>query len=199
MNRSTNFANSSNVTSFADNRLGVKIMKFIKNHSYPCILILLILCILLTLINFHTQLSDYTNVLSAMMGALVGSMGPYVIGLQSQKNEYKKAKRRFTRLLQYTHSVFNDENVEEYLKTPLENTAIGKVIYDDQWSNYLSFLDRDLSDDEINIIVQWFDRIFILENSDIDRYVYKATLTDLQKKSEDIEAIIKKLKTISIS
>ncbi|WP_436335596.1 hypothetical protein [Bacillus velezensis] len=174
-------------------------MKFIKNHSYPCILILLILCILLTLINFHTQLSDYTNVLSAMMGALVGSMGPYVIGLQSQKNEYKKAKRIFTRLLQYTHSVFNDENVEEYLKTPLENTAIGKVIYDDQWSNYLSFLDRDLSDDEINIIVQWFDRIFILENSDIDRYVYKATLTDLQKKSEDIEAIIKKLKTISIS
>lgn len=64
---------------------------------------------------------------------------------------------------------------------------------------FLSFLDRDLSDDEINIIVQWFDRIFILENSDIDRYVYKATLTDLQKKSEDIEAIIKKLKTISIS
>lgn len=117
-------------------------MKFIKNHSYPCILILLILCILLTLINFHTQLSDYTNVLSAMMGALVGSMGPYVIGLQSQKNEYKKAKRRFTRLLQYTHSVFNDENVEEYLKTPLENTAIGKVIYDDQWSNYLSFFLR---------------------------------------------------------
>lgn len=70
-------------------------MLFMRKHAYPLTVIALILCIVASLIIFNTRLAPFSNILSAMIGALLGSMGPYFIGLQNQKNEYKGAKEGF--------------------------------------------------------------------------------------------------------
>ncbi|MCY7785281.1 hypothetical protein MOF10_04810 [Bacillus inaquosorum] len=170
-------------------------MLFVKKHAYPLTVISLILCIVASLIIFNAKLAPFSNILSAMIGALLGSMGPYFIGLQNQKNEYKGAKRRIARLLKYTHDVFSKENLEEYYETLKENVAIGKIIYDDQWTSYLSFLDRDdLSHYEIQLIVKWFDRIYILEKkNEISDVIYYKVLEGLREIWDDIDTIIKKL------
>lgn len=170
-------------------------MLFMRKHAYPLTVIALILCIVASLIIFNTRLAPFSNILSAMIGALLGSMGPYFIGLQNQKNEYKGAKRRISRLLKYTHDVFSKENLEEYSRSSIEYVAFGKIIYDDQWTSYLSFLDKvDLSHNEIQLIVIWFDRIYILEKkNEISDVIYYKVLEDLHEICDDIDAIIKKL------
>lgn len=97
--------------------------------------------------------------------------------------------------MKYTHDVFSKENLEEYSRSSIEYVAFGKIIYDDQWTSYLSFLDKvDLSHNEIQLIVIWFDRIYILEKkNEISDVIYYKVLEDLHEICDDIDAIIKKL------
>ncbi|QHM08336.1 hypothetical protein [Bacillus subtilis] len=167
-------------------------MLFIKKHTYPITVIILILCIVATLIIFHKQLAPFSNILSAMIGALLGSMGPYFIGLQNQRNEFIGAKRKMISLLVYTYNAFNPKSIESYLNAPVQQTH-GRVIYDNQWTNYISFLDKYLTFGEIQEIAYWFERISVLESNVLNEVEYHAELKNLEEVSSNIKKIIEKL------
>ncbi|MGG3817247.1 hypothetical protein [Bacillus sp. MFK14] len=165
---------------------------FIKKHIYPIIVIALILCIVGTLVIFNKQLTPFSNIFSAMIGALIGSMGPYFIGLQNQRNEFKDAKRKMISLLVYTYNTFNPKSINSYLSGPAQQ-AHGKVIYDSRWTDYISFLDKYLTFEEIQQIVYWFERISILENNVLSDFHYYSELENLESVSGQIKEIIEKL------
>ncbi|MEH6858747.1 hypothetical protein [Priestia megaterium] len=170
-------------------------MVFLKRHVYPVIVVILVLALFAILFFYHKKIGNYSNIISAMIGALIGSLGTYTMGRVNTLEERVRASRRMLSLLNYTYDMFKD------LEISSDEVVYGKFIYDEKWTEYISYLDYQLSYQQIREIVEWFDSIYlldkVLENYDetdsTQRNKYLIAQKQISDQKEKINKIISKL------
>lgn len=138
-----------------------------------------------------------SSLLGAVIGGLIGGLGSYYGGINGAKLSTKStldlnrviAIKNITRLINFTYIRF-----EEVHRLP-EDIMTGKLIYDENWTSYLGYLDHILLDDEIKSIVEWFESIAMIEKYTNEHNQISSSIanTMLQSQLERIKNIKLKL------
>ncbi|MGC3792025.1 hypothetical protein [Priestia aryabhattai] len=134
-------------------------MKVFKDNIYALFLIVIVAVLVTILIMYNEELGSYTPVFSAVIGALSGSLGAYIVSTLNGSAEKRKARRRILYLLKVTHETFG------YIEVNDSKILHGKFIYDDKWPDYIAYLDDQLSFEEIVRVVDWFNALYLLEET----------------------------------
>ncbi|MFB3168471.1 hypothetical protein P5G62_015240 [Neobacillus sp. 179-C4.2 HS] len=142
-----------------------------------------------------------SSLIGAVIGGLIGGLGSYYGGINGAKLNTMStldlnriiAIKNIARLLNFTYIRF-----EQVHRLP-ENIMTGKLIYDNNWTSYLGYLDHILSDDEIRSIVEWFEAIVMIEKYTNEQNQISSSIanTMLQSQLERIKKIKLKLEQSS--
>ncbi|MCY8615296.1 hypothetical protein [Bacillus haynesii] len=163
-----------------------------KIHWFPFFILIIITLLLVFLYYNHDQLTGYSNIISAIIGALSGSLGAYTISLINNKSLKRTAERRIKLLLQYNYKRFR---VMEKGTTIL----YGKLMYDENWPDYLMLLDNKLTENDMKTVIEWFECIYFFEKMLKDHLqkdnkeslvAYETAMSQAKKQLSEIDKII---------
>jgi len=149
-----------------------------KIHWFPFFILIIITLLLVFLYYNHDQLTGYSNIISAIIGALSGSLGAYTISLINNKSLKRTAERRIKLLLQYNYKRFR---VMEKGTTIL----YGKLMYDENWPDYLMLLD--------NKLIYFFEKMLkdhLQKDNKESLVAYETAMSQAKKQLSEIDKII---------
>ncbi|MCY8271301.1 hypothetical protein [Bacillus sonorensis] len=184
----------------------MKVIKRMLKENLLAFIVVFVIGVLMGFLIFlhENKLTNLFPVPSALIGALGGSLVTFYMGKENQKKEKVRAKRRMIRLLKYTQSKFPKDSLFDYRhllnrKYKIANLKNVKIVFDEEWTKYISFLDEYLEDEEINNIIIWLEQINKFEGlikRNFNETIYIETIEEIERLNQEIESIIKKLEPI---